>query len=1302
MSDRPEGIHHRHRDYYSESSPIPSIQRFFKKGLSEVIAKRNEADSESDSDETDNGQDAAAELDAHLARAQQAEAAKLSSQKAVESGETSRKKSTKKRMSSLLSGSKHSQENDQDHADDKDTSLRAEPEERQVDESGKQAHRRPEEVDKAYKRSRKPRQVQDPITGQTTWVHDIGKREYRRTLRMADAGDAAGRENVLRSRLADNVTSQAFPPAQPLPDSVSKIHPGLLPVFALWALLTGLGWVPPLISVALNAWMLWWAWRTLLSGAEDQRWHQERLRGEQTRAFDTRAQGEGDDSYSQGISEGAEWLNAILDSLWSVMNPELFSTLGGTLEDVMQASIPGFIHSVKVEDLAQGSTPVRITGLRILPEDHVESLKQDMRKHVKEQQRDLGSAPREDESGTGNHHTESIIEREAKRQEEAGTGEQYVNLELAFVYRARPTSSTVGAKGRNAHLLIKFWIGARKLLMLPLPVWVEIKGFVGVVRARVQLTSDPPFVKNVTFTFCGLPRVGIEVVPLHINTSHIPFLSSFIESSIDAAVGEFVMPSSLTMDVGEMLMGDNIKREVNALGVVVVYIHSAEDLEAQDLRGGSDPYCTLSLAKVGKILYSTRVVLSELSPRWEERHVILVTREHLDSQDKVSIALWDSDRFSADDMLGCAEVPLVDLAKHPNRLYRRRDTLKGLDRERTKQGTVSWSLGFFSKAPSTRKPEGAKTADKDKSEDRKAEGNDQAAARDSRNAHAGDQETDVEVDSEPERDGRELEDGTIEKDSPLSQAAIDEERKKQTRHQATAVDFEPPDPRLPSGILSLQIHQIAGLEVTDHHRSKRPRRQNEPGQDVEAAETENDPDEAPSAYARIILNDEIVFQTRTKALNSNPFYNAGTERFIRDWRRTLVMVVVYDFRVREADAILGVVPIKLSELFKQSSQVTQFFPLAGGVGHGRIRLSLLFRPIQHTSRARKKLGWNIGTVRLLSSPVATDFDEAKGASAHDVHLVALRASTLAGSAKIAANRARYVDRESKDAVEWGLDEAEFPYKVPARRRYAAPYVIEFRALSALGKRKTILMSIIWMQDMLDDDVADMRLPIWRPLPGNDFHRLRQNYHNYKNEAEAEALGVERIGYLHVKMQFKSGLGKIHTKFDNNPGAKIVMDAWRVCTALGLRSVSGDFANARLNEDGYLEDVDEADRESEPGEAYSSDSDNENDREPRARASKASGDPTLGEDSGEARGSSSSADLDTPDGSGVERSRSLKQKFAEWKAEKDELHRQHKGIKQYKPVRTLDWVGQTAKSAGAGLKNKFDLQDRRSQHVETEL
>ncbi|KAJ1026907.1 hypothetical protein NDA16_002201 [Ustilago loliicola] len=951
----------------------------------------------------------------------------------------------------------------------------------------------------------------------------------------------------------------------------------------------------------------------------------------------------------------------------------------------MQASIPGFIHSVKVEDLAQGSTPVRITGLRILPDDRVDSLRKDMRKERIERRKKEKKVhlPVHDEQAqdTSKGEEGEAVDYEQEMGEDQEKSEHYVNLELGFVYRARPTSNGVGGKSRNAHLLIKFWIGARKLLMLPLPVWVEIKGFVGRVRVRVQLTSDPPFVKNVTFTFCGLPRVGIEVVPLHINTSHIPFLSSFIESSIDAAVGEFVMPSSLTMDVGEILMGDNIKREVIALGVVVVYIHSATDLEKQDVRGSSDPYCTLSLAKVGRILYSTRVVLNELSPRWEERHAILVTRENLDSDDKVSIALWDSDRFSQDDMLGRADVNLRDLAKHPNKLFKRADTLKGLDREKTKQGIIHWSLGFFGKAPSMRKEvEGRKqemASEGGKLADEKSKAHEGAAKDDAKKEDR---------DDVSEHDGHELTRDSIESGSPLSEEAINKEKNTQTRNQPTDVDFQPPNPTLPSGILSMQIHQIANLEVADGHKSLRPRKKDEPGQDVETVETEDDSEHAPSAYCRIILNDEIVFQTRTKALNSNPFYNAGTERFIRDWRRTLIMVVVYDFRVREADAILGVVPIKLSDLFKESSQVTQFFPLAGGVGHGRIRLSLLFRPIERTSREKTRLGWNIGTLRLLSSPVATDFDESKGASAHDVHLVSLRASTLAGSAKISANRARYVDRESKSAVEWKLYEQEFPFKVPARRRYAAPYVIEFRSLTPLGKRKTTHMSIVWLQDLPDDDIFDIRLPIYRPQSGSDFHRLRQNYHFYENEDEAEKLGVERVGYLKVKMQFKSGLGKIHTKFDSNPGAKAVMDAWRCCVSLGLRSVSGDFANARVNTSGYLEDAEKEDKE--PGEAYNSDSDEE-----RTHTK---------QETQEGDGGQSSSDSEGEGGEGVRRSRSMKEKFADWKAEKDELHRQHKGIKQFKPVRTMSWIGQTARSAGAGVKGKFDLTDRRVQGVETEL
>ncbi len=551
-------------------------------------------------------------------------------------------------------------------------------------------------------------------------------------------------------------------------------------------------------------------------------------------------------------------------------------------------------------------------------------------------------------------------------------------------------------------------------------------------------------------------------------------------------------------------------------------------------------------------------------------------------------------------------------------------------------------------------------------------------------------------------DGNELDKAdSIEADSPLSQEAIDKEKKTQTRNQVTDVDFEPPNPSLPSGVLSMQIHQIANLEVSDHNRTMRPRKKDEPGQDVEGVETEEDPDHAPSAYCRIILNDEIIFQTRTKALNSNPFFNAGTERFVRDWRRTLIMVVVYDYRIREADAILGVVPIKLSDLFKENSQITQFFPLAGGVGHGRIRLSLLFRPIQHETKEKTRLGWNIGTVRLLTSPVATDFDESKGASGHDVHLVSLRASTLAGRAKLAASRARYVNRDSKDAVEWKLTDAELPFKVPARRRYSAPYVIEFRAISALGKRKTTHMCIVWLQDVPDDDIIDVHLPIWRPAHGADFHRLRQNYHHYLHEEEAEKLGVEKVGYLKVKMQFKSGLGKVHTKFDNNPGARVVMDAWRCCIALGLRSVSGDFASYRENKEGYLEEVGEDEGGLNEGDEDDSDTEGEMDQNETAYHPSQKKDNLDDRDDDNHDQEEEDEDNDN-DNKVVRRSRSIKQKFRDWKAEKEELHRQHKGIKQYKPVRTIDWISQTAKSKGASLVGKFDIQDRRTSHIETEL
>lgn len=1341
------GVQHRRKDFYSESSPIPSIQRFFKRGLYDVILSRE------DDEDTDYEDD---ELDDAEPRKKQATGAGDDDLPASTSQQG--QPSPPKKGSKSKSG-------------------------------GRRANR--------------TRNVDDPITHQPVVVRDVGRREYDSAMQQADTRGGADNNNervpsspptsplrrqfshfhrrsdstpskddtgagtgsqsqaqpaedesstvgidgqspprapsvkshdydqrtrrrVNHTGASRNVLTMPFPPGDPLPSHISQIHPMLLPLFIAWATVSLTGFVPRFVTVAMNAWLGWWAFATLVRRTEDARWDKERQRG---LAAQKGVVGNYDDDTGKvedGIKESAEWLNALMDQLWAVMNPDLFSTMGQTLEDVMQASIPRFIHAVKVEDLAQGSTPLRLTGFRVLPDSDTQDLqkatednfrqrqgkeKENLGPSLRERARD--SVAKEGDAGQGENG-------EADQIKSAGAnGGSFINLEISFMYRARPTAKTVTSKSRNAHLLIKFWVGLRKIATVPLPVLVEIKGMVGTVRARVQLTPDPPFFKNVTFTFMGLPRVGVDVIPLHINTTNIPVLSGFIQSSMDAAMGEYCAPSSLTMDVGEMLMGDNIKREVHALGVVLVYIHSATDLEKQDVQGSSDPYCTLQLAKAGKVLYATRVALNDLSPRWEERHVILITPEAISAREKISIGLWDSDRFSADDMLGRAEVDLQALVKRPGRMFRRTDTLIGLTQEMSKQGNIEWSLGYFAKVPNRRRLDDSGAQQRERKEAEKVEKQDPDAVEV--------QEEDVGTDA-PSNDEDADSTGEIFSDNHKSSANIsdydDKQNAKQTRNIEHGVSFEPPSPALPSGILSMQVHSVAQLECIDTRSSGSDSKQRgmngAPGQDVEGVENEEDTATSPSSFFRIILNDETVFRSRTKTLSSNPFFNAGTERFIRDWRRTLVMFVVYDSRLREEDAILGVVPIKLTDLFRETSQVTTVFPLAGGVGRGQMRMSLLFRPVSGMSRRQEKLGWDIGTMRLLGPPCASDFQDASGSKssmAGTLSSASIYARTLAGSVRIQSRRAHYTDSEARDKVEWSLRKEDFPLKIPVRRRYAAPLVFEFHSVGgAIGlRRRTVAMCILWMQDVPDDGITEFRLPIWRAREGNDLHRLQQNYHSYQNEEEAEKLGVERVGYFTAKMQFKSGLGHVHTKFDTNPDAKIVMDVWRACASVGLRDVGGDFANMRWNTQGLpIEDErdsqdlghDEGDYSGRPesegdsGTVSGSETDEEPTSELRNRIGKSTDDGNHNDNDDddtleEEEGGDEDAEADISHNG-------ILDKVRKWSDERRELHRQHRGIKQYKTARTATWIGHGIKERGAKVINNLTIQDRGVKQVESEL
>lgn len=80
---------------------------------------------------------------------------------------------------------------------------------------------------------------------------------------------------------------------------------------------------------------------------------------------------------------------------------------------------------------------------------------------------------------------------------------------------------------------------------------------------------------------------------------------------------------------------------------VRVFCHFNE-CATEDLRsvGLADPYVTLTYSRLGKPLYSTRIIKNDCNPVFEETAIILVDVNAIRLHEKLSFQLWDSDRMS--------------------------------------------------------------------------------------------------------------------------------------------------------------------------------------------------------------------------------------------------------------------------------------------------------------------------------------------------------------------------------------------------------------------------------------------------------------------------------------------------------------------------------------------------------------------------------------------------------------------------------------------------------------------------------
>lgn len=748
------------------------------------------------------------------------------------------------------------------------------------------------------------------------------------------------------------------------------------------------------------------------------------------------------------IPESVEWMNMFLRTLWGLINPELFVYIGDMIEDVMQQSLPAFVDAVRVSDMGQGINPIRILSVRALSDKTTDE-----------------EYPRDDwiDQGTNKLQMQAQSALSDNRDEEQSG--DYVNLEVAFAYQAVPGHEEK-ARAKNIHLFIEFFLGLYDWLHIPIPVWIQLEGLIGTVRLRLQFISDPPFIRNVTLTFMGLPAIEASAIPMSRalpNVLDLPLISRFAKNAIAASMAEYLAPKSMTINVQELLSGAALG-DTHALGVFIITIHHAKNLSPQDANGKSDPYIVLAYAKFGKPLYSTRIILGDLNPCFEETTALLVTPDEVKSDEELAVMLWDSDKRSADDLIGRVEIPVKDLMKDPNKTFHRTDSLMGFEDADSMPGTLSWSIGYFTKVPLKKSLERPATT--------------------------------------PPPSPSSSSPSTAQ---PAQAKTPNDQSSSAKTEPAPDVQRTPPDPDYPSGILSIVIHHISNLECQNLKGTSGKNREGQAGQDTDAPTEQAS--NLPSAYCEIIINDDLVYKTRVKQYTSMPFFEAGTERFIRDWRNTLVRIAVRDARLREKDPILGIVSLDLRHLLQDASEVTRMFSITEGIGYGRMNVTLLFKSV-HLSLPKYALGWETATIEILS-PITLNINSDNDFQPHPTKLIAF---TSDSKESLPASIAETTD----NGITWNID----GLRLPVYNRYSSSLNFEL-GKSSVWDHKPDAIAVLWLSKVEDDEEIDVEVPV---IVGRDLRLLRQNF---LNDFTASTHDYQIVGRLKTKIKLNRGLDEDH-------------------------------------------------------------------------------------------------------------------------------------------------------------------------------
>lgn len=188
----------------------------------------------------------------------------------------------------------------------------------------------------------------------------------------------------------------------------------------------------------------------------------------------------------------------------------------------------------------------------------------------------------------------------------------------------------------------------------------------------------------------------------------------------------------------------------------------------------------------------------------------MVTPELIKADENLSVELWDSDRHTADDIVGKVELSMQKMIQHPSKMYPQVSKLAGMHADSTMPGELHWEVGYFGK-PHFRPA--------------------------------------LRTDGKNKQLPRNLQD----------KPEFQDEKGTANTEDDDAVMHTPPDPLWPSGICSIVVHQMVNLEYVNVKgtQGSRKGREYEPAKKYGESTGEEGKD-LPTSYCTIHVNDELV------------------------------------------------------------------------------------------------------------------------------------------------------------------------------------------------------------------------------------------------------------------------------------------------------------------------------------------------------------------------------------------------------------------------------------------------------------